>query len=124
MDIKSKDGKWKKEDYDDSEKSFSFLYDHRTAGYQDIIRETLKRLQAEMERNKILSRFVSDKLPRSVSDSIAQEEISHILIRRKGRGITKINILNLMEETRLPPDQIHRVMSKLKDNGVEETNDD
>lgn len=67
--------------------------------------------------------MIRERIARAAPDNIAQIEISHILLRRKEEGKMKINILELMEETKFPPEQIRRVMLGLKNKGVKEETD-
>lgn len=57
---------------------------------------------------------------REVSDEDAAVEIKKYLKEQKCKGISKIYLLDLIDELRLPTEQIERIMSSLESLGVKE----
>ncbi|PIU21813.1 MAG: hypothetical protein COT15_00380 [Candidatus Diapherotrites archaeon CG08_land_8_20_14_0_20_34_12] len=77
-------------------------------------------------RIKILEQQKDKKIfeeVRKLSNYEAENEIELFIQEKKERGIQKLNILDLVAETHLPPGQIEKIMKKLSSKGIREVHE-
>ena len=90
-------------------------------GKLDILRK-VNQLEDEIEllKTQLKSKEkIQGAIPKDLSDAEAQSEIESFLKVKKKEGTKTVNILDLMQEFNLPPNQIEKIMTKLKSKGVE-----
>lgn len=58
-----------------------------------------------------------------VSDKEAEVLIKEFLLERKKKGIKSVGIFDFMDELKLPPEQINKIMEKLEKEGVVKESD-
>ncbi|MEA3342855.1 MAG: hypothetical protein U9Q92_01695 [archaeon] len=88
--------------------------------YKQYMDGILTQLRTERIRNRYLMEIVNKFEEKRLNDNIAEQEIRNYLKRKKIVGMSKINILDIMEDLRLPAEQINRIMNKLKSEGIQE----
>ncbi len=97
------------------EKVFKFETDLSNSFIQKMMEKELTSLRERVKR------LEEEKIEcKSISDKEAEEKIKEYIIRQKNKGITKISILKIIGDIKLPPDQINRIMKKLSSIGVKE----
>ena len=84
---------------------------------EDEIRSRVGKLEMEI---KILKEELEKNICLDISDEEAENEIKKYIIKQKCLGINRLNILDMMEYLRLPPEQINKIMRKLAPQGIRE----
>lgn len=94
----------------------------RLAGQHEKEIEKLLRVGLYVSASEFIREAVKEKLEsmgtKSVPDGLAEDEIRWFLKERKGMGQAFVSIMEIMHELMLPPQQIERIMARMK--GVKE----
>ena len=118
----NKDGTW--ETIIPSERYFT----NSDICYEDDYQRQIYRIMTELERtrrlNKLLSLYIESTIIRYVDDTIARKEIITFITKEKENGEKSVNIIDIIEKFRFPPEQIYRVMESLKKHGIKERSDE
>ena len=88
--------------------------------YEELAQRLWKKYQEEVEKRIFLQNLVEEKTPKILSDELAELEIKSFLLQKKSKGVIHVDIFNIVKSLRLPPEQINRIMDRLKLHGVRE----
>lgn len=76
------------------------------------LRKSLTEIQSQMKFLKVVAP--------SLTDEDAEKTIRDVLRKKKMNGIKRVDILSIMEETKIPVEQVSRIMKFLEKSGVKE----
>lgn len=91
----------------------------RFGNYIMINEEGLKRIVDEQVEEKFKKLLEEKELVsfRSIKDGLAREEIESFIFKIKKMGVLKISIIDIVNNLKLPPEQIERIMEKFEKTG-------
>jgi predicted transcriptional regulator len=121
---------WKSELFDFSRKhnlTSTYKYQEKSIelfGKIDLLNEikTLKTRLKILEEQREHEKNVAN-LMRTLSDDEAENEIDLFIQRKKFEGSKTLNMLDLMQELKLPSEQIEKIMKNLEKKGVKSVYD-
>ena len=91
----------------------------RIGGYIMINEEGLKKIIDERVEEKFKKLIEEKELItfRDIKDNLAQKEIESFILGVKKAGILKISIIDIVNNLKLPPEQIERIMARFEKTG-------
>lgn len=81
------------------------------------LKKRVENLEKELENTKLIDNLHIEK---QLPDNSAKKEIISYLKHMKSEGNTKISIIDLVSELKLPVEQIERIMDTIKGRKIEE----
>lgn len=118
VDTKGKNGAWSHVNLDDE--GF-FSSGAQTFNAPELFERHIKEVEMRVRLERTLSKFLKGEVRKHIyrllSDAQAKEEILNLLKQAKMEGKTKISVIDIMQETNLPPQQISSVMARFEQEG-------